>query len=551
MWKCCDKWTPRSNAKPVGKAEQDYLIPWPRYFVCQVVIILYDGEMDSQNPPRQCLMVIFGASGDLTKRKLIPALFDLYARGQLPEKFAILGVSRTAFTDNEYRQKVHEFSPQTYADKEQWKSFADHLHYHAGDSTKLEAFAGIKQHISQVAEAHGTGENVVYYLSMAPQFFEPTILNIGASEMVTEGRRYCSINREKPPWQRIVVEKPFGSDPASAAHLNDVLASVFDEEEIYRIDHYLGKELVQNLMVLRFANTIFEPIWNRSYLDHVQITASETVGVESRGAYYDGPTGGAMRDMVQSHLLQVLAVMAMEPPVSLDAEDVRTEKIKIFKAMRVPSYDEVPELAVRGQYGAGQLGDQAIESYRETQGVNPQSQTDTYTAMRMFVDTWRWGGVPFYLRSGKAMTKKSTQIVLYFKPTPHVLFRQLAHQHKANQIVINVQPDEGIRIRFEGKVPGHGMHVKDVEMEFDYEQQWNAKPPDGYATLLYDCIRGDQTLFKHRDEIECAWKAVQPVLDYWKANPQEDLPNYAAGTWGPEAADSLLAQDNRYWHNPE
>lgn len=507
--------------------------------------------MEAKDQLHPCMIVIFGASGDLTKRKLIPALYDLYTRNQMPANFAIVGVSRTPFSDEDFRHKLYDFKPDNYQDGQKWNEFADHIHYHAGDSTKLSDFDDLKSTLKQLGEKHQIGENILFYLSMAPQFFEPTIQNIQAAQMVTEGKHYCSLDRQHKPWQRIVVEKPFGSDPKSAVHLNSVLASVFEETEIYRIDHYLGKELVQNLMVLRFANAIFEPIWNQGYIDHVQITASETVGVESRGAYYDGPTGGAMRDMVQSHLLQVLSVMAMEPPISINAEDIRTEKIKIFKAMRIPKYDDVPNIAVRGQYGDGQIGGKVIKAYRETQGVNPESQCDTYAAMKMYVDTWRWGGVPFYLRSGKAMAKKVTNIVLYFKPTPHILFRDMAKQRKANQIVINVHPDEGIRIRFEGKVPGHRLAVKDVELDFDYEKQWNAQPPDGYATLLYDVMLGDQTLFKHRDEIECAWDAVQPVLDYWNDNPQYDLPNYAAGTWGPSAADILMAQNNRYWHNPK
>ncbi len=384
---------------------------------------------------------------------------------------------------------------------------------------------------------------------MAPQFFEPIIKNIGASDLVTEGRLFCSIGDEKP-WPRIVIEKPFGADPASAVHLNNVVADVFGENATYRIDHYLGKELVQNMMVLRFANSLFEPLWNRQYIDHVQITASETVGVEGRGSYYDSPNGGAMRDMVQSHLLQVLSIVAMEPPISMNAEDIRTEKIKVFKALRIPSDSDVPNIAVRGQYGAGSIDGDSVVGYRENDSVASNSQTDTYTAMQFHVDTWRWGGVPFYLRSGKAMAKKLTEIVVYFKPTPHCLFRKEAKKYKANQIVIGIQPDAGVLIRFEGKVPGLGMKIKDVVMDFNYVEQWQVEPPDGYATLLHDTMRGDQTLFKHRDEIESAWSAVQPVLDYWNDNPQDDLPNYNAGTWGPSAADIMMARDGRYWHNP-
>ncbi|RME22263.1 MAG: glucose-6-phosphate dehydrogenase, partial [Candidatus Zixiibacteriota bacterium] len=490
----------------------------------------------------------FGASGDLTKRKLIPALYHLWDTGMAPEKFAVLGVARSKFADGDYRKLLHDFTPDSYPEKEKWEKFAGRVFYHQADSTKRDDWPGIRARIGALAEDHGTGRNLLFYLSMAPQFFEPVIKNIGASDLVTEGRLFCSIGEDKP-WQRIVIEKPFGSDPASAVHLNNVVADVFDEGSTYRIDHYLGKELVQNMMVLRFANTIFEPLWNRQYIDHVQITASETVGVEGRGSYYDSPNGGAMRDMVQSHLLQVLSVVAMEPPVSMKADDIRTEKIKVFKALRVPKPEEVPDIAVRGQYGPGSIDGKPVPGYRENEGVAPDSQTDTYAAMRFHVDTWRWGGVPFYLRSGKAMAKKLTEIVIYFKPTPHCLFLEEAKKYKANQIVIGIQPNEGVRIRFEGKVPGLGMKIKDVVMDFDYKEQWKVSPPDGYATLLHDVMRGDQTLFKHRDEIECAWNAVQPVLDYWKENPQDDLPNYNAGTWGPSAADIMMARDGRYWHN--
>ncbi len=505
--------------------------------------------MATQQPPPDCLIVIFGASGDLTHRKLVPALYHLWDTGQGPKRFAILGISRTKYSDDEFRDELKGFKPEAYPDEARWHEFAQRIHYLPADATKRDHWPQIQKTVWDLAERHGTGTNLLFYLSMAPQFFEPIIQHIGASDLVTEGRRWCSIDGE-PHWQRIVVEKPFGSDPKSAVRLNQTLGSVFDEGSIYRIDHYLGKELVQNLLVLRFANAIFEPIWNQTYIDHVQVTASETVGVEGRGGYYDSPNGGAMRDMVQSHLLQVLSLVAMEPPVSLDAWDIRTEKIKVFKALRVPKPDEVPRIAVRGQYGPGQVNGKAMRGYREEEGVDPQSQTDTYAAMEFQVDTWRWGGMPFYLRSGKAMAKKVTEVVLYFKPTPHCLFREEAMRLKPNQIVINIQPNEGIRLRFEGKVPGLGMKIKDVVMDFDYVQQWRAEPPDGYATLLLEAMRGDQTLFKHRDEIECAWHAVQPVLDYWRENPQEDLPNYPAGTWGPSAADVMMARGGRNWHQP-
>ena len=504
--------------------------------------------MPDPTPPARCLVVIFGASGDLTKRKLIPALYRLWDTGEAPKDLAIVGVSRTKFTDHAYREQLRDFAPGTYADDAKWAAFSKKIHYHAGDATQAEDWAGIKDRLGALAQEHGTGDNLLFYLSVSPQFFEPIIQNIGRAELVTEGRKHCSIEPDKS-WQRIVVEKPFGKDPASAAHLNRVLAGVFDEESIYRIDHYLGKELVQNMLVLRFANTIFEPLWNRDYIDHIQITASETVAVEGRGSYYDGPSGGAMRDMVQSHLLQVLSVVAMEPPVSMDATDIRTEKIKVFKALRVPRAEDVPLIAVRGQYSAGTVNGQPVAAYRDSEGVADDSQADTYAAMRFQVDTWRWGGVPFFLRSGKAMAEKKTEVVIYFKPTPHCLFLDRTQEMKANQIVINIQPDEGIRLRFEGKVPGSGLKMKEVVMDFDYVEQWQTDPPDGYATLLNEAMKGDQTLFKHRDEIQSAWDAVQPVLDYWKDHPQGDLPNYAAGTWGPPASDLMMQKGGRYWRN--
>jgi len=508
----------------------------------------------AQSPAREasqhkCLILIFGASGDLTRRKLVPALFHLYKQGQIGEHVAVMGISRTKFSDDEFRRKIYDFEPELYdGDAALWEKFAPRIHYHAADAKQRDDWAGIRERAGALAEEHGCGDNLLFYLSVSPEHFEPIINNIGASEMVTEGRRWCSINSD-PTFQRIVVEKPFGHDPASAVALNRTLDRVFDESSVYRIDHYLGKELVQNMLVLRFANTIFEPIWNHNYIDHVQITASETVGVEGRGSYYDGPSGGAMRDMVQSHLLQVLSLVAMEPPVSLDAADIRTEKIKAFKALRVPRESDVPGLAIRGQYGAGEVGGETIPAYRDEDGVADDSQTDTFAMMTFHVDTWRWGGTPLYLRSGKAMKQKKTEIVLYFKPTPHCLFREAACDLKPNQIVVSVQPDEGIRLRFEGKVPGSGMNIGDVVMDFDYVDQWNAEPPDGYATLLLDCIRGDQTLFKHRDEIEASWFAVQPVLDYWKHNPDPELPNYAAGTWGPDAAEGVMRKAGRYWRN--
>ncbi len=512
--------------------------------------------MPNTGKPSSCLIVIFGASGDLTKRKLIPALYDLFVAGQLPEKFALLGVARTQMADEVFRDHLYDWvkkNAHNFDDKT-WQWFARLVHYHVGDPTVASSFPDLKTRMGQLALLHGTGENVLFYLSLAPQFYEPVIVHLGYHNMVTEGKAWCSINQAARPWQRIMMYKPFGHDRESAAHLNRVLGRVFEEESIYRIDHYLGKETVQNLLVFRFANAIFEPLWNRQYIDHVQVTAAETVGVERRGSYYDSPSGGALRDMIQSHLLQVMSLVAMEPPVSMRADDLRSEKAKVLQAVREIGPQDVPQMAVRGQYGPGRLGEEPVPGYRQEDGVNPQSPTDTYAALQVWIDTWRWSGVPFYLRSGKRLARNTTEIVVQFKPTPHCLFRaQVACANlQPNQIVINVQPDEGIRLRFEGKVPGLPTNstadIRSVVMDFNYAAQFHAQPVEAYATLLLDAMRGDQTLFKHREEIDCAWRVVQPVLDTWAGTAPSDLPNYAAGSWGPAAADELLSRAGRKWH---
>ena len=507
--------------------------------------------MTEMTKPDRCLLIIFGASGDLTKRKLIPSLYHLYAQKQLPDDFAVLGISRSQIADQVYRQRLAEFHG-TY-DHRTWQQFARHLYYQSADSTEAKGYSVIKSRMAELANKHAVGTNALFYLAMAPHLYEPTITQLGAHGMVTEGKRWFSRDQENPPWQRIVVEKPFGYDASSAAHLNRVVGRVFEEQDIYRIDHYLGKETVQNLLVFRFANTIFEPIWNRQYIDHIQLTAAETVGVEGRGGYYDSPSGGAMRDMIQSHLLQLMTLVAMEPPITMRADDIRVEKTKVLAAARSLDPAMISRLAVRGQYGSGQIESQSVPGYRQEDGTADDSPTDTFAALKVYVDTWRWGGVPFYLRSGKRLAAKLTEIVVTFKPTPHGLFRSESggHHGPPNQLVINVQPDEGIRLRFEGKVPGLGMQIKSVIMDFDYCQQFQGKPSEAYATLLLDAMRGDQTLYKHREETEHSWRIVQPVLDHWQQEMPRDLPNYTAGSWGPKAADRMLAQTGHRWHVPQ
>ncbi len=507
--------------------------------------------MSAPLKPDRCLIVIFGASGDLTKRKLVPALYDLCRNRHLPKRCGVLGVSRTAMTDDEFRQRTKPWCEKDPAFSEDtWQHFAQRLHYQPADATDLTSFKQqLVPRLGALCKEHQTGDNVLYYLSVAPGLYDPIVMNIGASGLVTEGKRWCSINRDALPWQRVVVEKPFGHDLDSAEHLNRVLGRVFDEESVYNIDHYLGKETVQNLLVFRFANAIFEPLWNRNYIDHVQITAAETVGVEDRGAFYE--KAGAMRDMIQSHLLQVLAVLTMDTPNSSRAHDLRVEQRKLLEAIRVIDEAQAPLFAVRGQYGAGEVNGEPLAAYRDDPNTAADSQTETYTAMKLLIDNWRWHGVPFFLRTGKAMRRKLTQIVVTFRPAPHPIFANMCGDEapQPNRLVINVQPDEGINLRFIGKVPGQGTDLRNAVMDFDYAQ-FGGEVQEAYAHLLLDAMCGDRSLFKDRFEIEAAWRIVMPVLNYWNNHPAADLPNYAAGSWGPAEADELIAPHGP-WRNPE
>ncbi len=504
--------------------------------------------------PDPCVVVIFGASGDLCHRKLIPALYELHHQGLLPGSYAIVGVSRTPKSDEEFRAELKKATQQFSAayDEKHWGAFVGRVHYQAGDASDPEAYAGISARVGAIAREHGVptpNTNLLFYLSVAPQLYIPIIDALGTSGLISEGRRWCSLDREHMPWQRIVVEKPFGEDLESAEDLNRALGRVFEEEATFRIDHYLGKELVQNVLVMRFANRIFEPLWTREHVDHVQVTAAETVGVGSRAAnFYDG--AGAMRDMIQSHLLEVMALIAMEPPSSYDAEALARERIKLFDAITPVRAERAHECGALGRYGSGGDGKPA---YVDEKGVERSKNTDTFCALRAEIDNWRWSGVPFYLRSGKRMARKLTEIVVQFKQPPTWLFRDVPSAtsrgaRPPNRIVINIAPDDGVSLRFEAKVPGHKLAIDSVKMDMDYAHAFKSEPAEAYGPLLLDAMRGDRSLYKHRDEVEGAWRVCQPFLE--SSRFRESIETYASGSWGPRGSDELLARDGRRWHNP-
>lgn len=487
-----------------------------------------------------CVVVIFGASGDLTKRKLVPALFRLSQERLLPTEFAIVGISRSPMSDQEFRDRMKQ-ALATYADikrldEEVWNNFAQGIHYLPGDLGDATTYQQLGQLLNRIDEQRGTGGNRVFYLSTAPSQYSEAIHQLGAAGL-SEQRDGC--------FTRIIIEKPFGTDLETATQLNLEVAKVFEEDQVYRIDHYLGKETVQNLLIFRFANGIFEPIWNRQYIDHVQITNAESIGVEGRGAYYE--TAGVTRDMIQNHVFQVLSLVAMEPPPSLSANAVRDEKIKAMQAVRPIRHDQVDQFALRGQYGPGSISGRAVPGYREESGVSPESHTETFAVLKLLFDNWRWAGVPFYIRSGKRLPKRVTEIAIHFKEAPHLLFSQLAEQQlEPNVLVVRVQPDEGITLRIGAKIPGQVTRIRWVNMDFRYGASFGVSSPEAYERLLLDCILGDSTLYARRDMTERGWEIVMPVLEVWQ-DTKPDFPNYEAGTWGPQSAEEFLEADGRRW----
>jgi glucose-6-phosphate 1-dehydrogenase len=491
-------------------------------------------------PAPPCAMVIFGATGDLTKRKLIPALYNLVNDELLPDTFAVVGIGRSPLSEEEFRQHMAEDLRQfATVDVDQAKLtwLLQRLRYVAGDLTDEATFHRLGETLSKVDAELGTAGNYLYYLAVPPSLFSDYIHRLGEAGLLRE---------DEGKWRRVIIEKPFGHDLDSARKLNLDIREVLAERQIFRIDHYLGKETVQNIMAFRFGNGIFEPIWNRRYVDHVQITVAETVGVEGRGTYYE--EAGALRDMVQNHMFQLLALTAMEPPVSFAADVVRDERVKVLSAIRPFTDEDVLRFTVRGQYGEGVVNGERVPGYRAEKSVAPNSNTETYAALEMFIDNWRWADVPFYLRTGKRLPKRSTEVAIQFKRAPLMLFRDTPVERLSpNLLVLHIQPDEGISLRFEGKVPGPQMRLGTVKMHFEYADYFGAQPHTGYETLLYDCMLGDTTLFHRTDMVETGWRVVTPILDVWKALAPRNFPNYAANSWGPKEADELIQKDGRKW----
>ena len=487
------------------------------------------------------ILFIFGGSGDLNYRKLSPALFNLYVDNHMPEKFSVVGIARSEYKDNDYSIHLKEGFDQFSARKDdgnKWPEFEKHISYLPMDISNKDAYKSIADYANEKEKEFGEHPNLIFYMAVAPQLVPVIVKNLGLLDICKDTK--CT---------RIVVEKPFGHDLQSAQEMNHLLSETFAEEQIYRIDHYLGKETVQNILALRFANALFEPIWNRNYIEHVQISSSETVGVEGRGGYYE--SSGALRDMVQNHILQLLCMIGMEAPVSFDANEIRNKKVDVLNALRKIEKSEVQDFAVRGQYEEGFMGKDDVPSYRNEKGVDTNSNTETFAAVKFYIDNWRWQDVPFYVRTGKHLHEKSTVVTIQFKPAPHYAFpKEAAETWRPNRLSIGIQPEMDICLRFQAKKPGQDMVLNPVKMVFNYQDEYAGHEPEAYETLLYDVMEGDATLFMRADQVEAAWKVVMPIIDVWAERKPVDFPNYAPGSWGPEDAEALIARDGHNWITP-
>jgi glucose-6-phosphate 1-dehydrogenase len=492
--------------------------------------------------PDNLIIVIFGASGDLTSRKLIPAIFSLKSQKIMPEKFAILGVGRTKISDEAFRAKMKDaivsFSEEKITDQAIISDFTKNLYYYSMEDYSGGPYSELKKALLDLDKCYGIGGNHIFYLATPPSVYETITVNLSKEGLTAPGNGF----------RRIIIEKPFGYDLESGRNLNKTLHELISEDQIFRIDHYLGKETVQNLLVTRFANGIFEPLWNRNYIDRIEITSSESIGVEDRGGYYD--SAGALRDMVQNHLLQMVGLTAMEPPSSLDADAIRNEVLKVFQSLQPIKEEDVPLYVIRGQYTGSLVRGECITGYRYEKGVAVDSRTETYVAIKFFINNWRWGGVPFYMRTGKRLPTKVTEIVIHFKQTPHHLFQRTTVRLSANQLIIRIQPDEGILLKFDMKEPGAGFNVKNVDMDFHYKDLANIRVPSAYERLLHDVMLGDPTLFSRDDEVETAWKFLEPIQKAWAKNPSIKVFGYPAGTWGPEHANDLIEGEAITWRYP-
>lgn len=495
--------------------------------------------MENHKRPPSSLIFIFGGSGDLNHRKLSPALYNLFIDNWMPDKFGIVGIGRTKYSNEDYHkfllEGIQQFSRRKSEENGHWQDFTKNVSYLQMDAENESAYGTIADIVKEKEKEFGEHPNVIFYLAVAPQLVPGIASKLGPLNICADTK--CT---------RIVVEKPFGQDLESAHALNALLSTMFDETQIYRIDHYLGKETVQNILALRFANALFEPIWNRNYIDHVQITAAETVGVEARGGYYEN--SGSLRDMVQNHILQLMCMVAMEAPVSFEANEIRNKKVDVLNAIRVYTPEEVHKHAVRGQYSAGWVKGEEVKGYRQEKNVNPESSVDTFSAVKFHIDNWRWQDVPFYVRTGKMLHQKTSIITIQFRPAPRYAFpKEAAETWRENRLTISIQPEMEIRLRFQSKKPGQSMTLNPVDMIFRYQDAYDVHEPEAYETLLLDVMAGNPTLFMRSDQVEAAWKIIMPILDAWTARPPVDFPNYAPDSWGPEAAEALIARDGRNW----